>query len=191
MVHRWFGLLDANLIYVRPFNEDFYLGGVAAFGEGRAAMVEGLGRLLAELGAPRTVCLGHSMGTFPAVRFGPQLGAQAIMALSPVTALGAGAEPSRVRRRLERTFPGEPFDLRPVWQAARRRPKLTLVYGEHCWDDRLQAERFADLPAVELRPLAGYESHLITRELILNDALLPLLRELTSAEAAAQATVQA
>jgi hypothetical protein len=52
---------------------------------------------------------------------------------------------------------------RPAGTAAAR---LRIVYGEHDWDDRLQAENLAGLPKVELRPVEDYFGHNVSMELI-------------------------
>ena len=180
LLHRWIGKLDANLVYLRPFDRDFYLGGMACFGPGPAALVAGVRGILDRLGAPRTGVVGNSMGGFGAIRFGLELDADAVLALSPQTIIGpefAGDGGQETRRRLRAAYPGAPFDLRPLWQAAARRPRLVVGYGEDAWDDRLQAERLDGLPNVELRPIPGYDGHLTPRELIRRGAFLPLLRE--------------
>ncbi len=182
LLHRWFGLLDANLVYLRPFNENYFLGGLPPFGPGAAAMGQGLRRLLEELGAARTLCYGNSMGGFAAIRFGLELGADAILGIGPQTIVGPDFDRESGqdrRRRLAREFPGAPLDVRPLWQASRRHPRLVTVYGDGNWDDRLQSERMAGLPNVELRPLADFDGHFLISELIRRGAYLPLLRALT------------
>ena len=179
MLQRWLGLLDANLVYLRPFDEDFYLGGLSPFGEGRQAMLNGLRDLAGRLGAPRILCLGESMGGFAAIGCGLELGAEAVLALGPLTIAGADFNRSgpAMRRRLRRAYPDAGLDLRPTWLAAARRPRLLIAYAEDNWDDRLHAERMQGLPGVELRPQAGRSGHLIGREMMQQGRFLPLLHD--------------
>ena len=50
------------------------------------------------------------------------------------------------------------------------------MHGEHNWDDRLYAEHFADLPAVERVEIAGYQGHHVVFELLLREELLPVMQ---------------
>ena len=186
LLHRWIGQLDANLIYLRPFGLDFYADGMAAFGLGAPAMVAGLRRRLAALGSSRTFCLGNSMGGFAAVRYGLELGAEAILTLGPQTMVGPDFDErggDRIRERIRRNVPTAPLDLRPIWPPRAPPPRLVIVYGEQCWEDRLYAEHMAGLPGVELRQVDGFDSHTLARELIRRGELLPLLRSVVEAPA--------
>ncbi len=183
LVHRWLGLLDANVVYLRPFNEDYYLAGLPHFGSGIAAMVEGLKTLLRELGGRRIYCSGGSMGGFAAIRFGLELKADAILATGAQTIVGPDFDREGVRlnrRRLARDFPGAALDVAPLWEASAGHPRLMLIYGDCNWDDRLHAERMAGLPNVELRPVDGFDGHFIASELIRRGEYLPLLRGFVS-----------
>jgi pimeloyl-ACP methyl ester carboxylesterase len=77
-----FGDMPVNFVGVRdPFS--------CWYQRGRAALLDELGRLLDALPHRRLVCIGGSAGGFAALDFGPQLGADRIIAISPQSACGA------------------------------------------------------------------------------------------------------
>jgi hypothetical protein len=46
-----------------------------------------------------------------------------------------------------------------AYAAAKRRPRVWLVYGDSHWDDRLQAENMGGDPDVVLQPLEDFSGH--------------------------------
>ncbi len=180
ILHRWLGLLDVNLVYLRsPRLTDFYLGGLKGLGSGASGLASGLRALLTDLGAERTLAYGTSSGAFAAIRYGLEVGAEAILALGAPTDMTPGFNQhlllADVAARLSAAFPGEPLDLRPLVAAADPPPRLTLVYGDACWNDRIYVEHLAGLPGVELHPVDDFEGHHVAMELLLRGEFMALM----------------
>ena len=182
ILHRWLGQLDAHLIYLRRRRlADFYLDGIPQLGPDPDATAEAIARLAAELGGRRLLVYGNSSGGFAAMLYGLKLKAEAVLAFGPPTSMTPEFNEHLVlaetSRRLRAEHPDAPLDLRPLWQAADPRPRLTIVRGEHNWDDRLYADHVADLPGVDVREVAGYQGHQVVFELLLRQELLPIMQD--------------
>ena len=80
---RWFAQLGSHVIYVRDRKKIGYTGGIAALGRTWQTTIEGLTRLVSDLGARRVVCIGNSAGASGALRYAGALGAERVLALSP------------------------------------------------------------------------------------------------------------
>jgi hypothetical protein len=170
VIHRWLGRLPASLVYVRDFRRLYYLAGVSELGSDREATIAALGALARRLGARRILCYGNSAGSFAALDYGAALAAEAVLALAGPTNLlpefNAYLRWMSSAERVREIAPSTVADLRQVYAAGTAAARLRIVYGEHDWDDRLQAENLAGLPKVELRPVEDYFGHNVSMELI-------------------------
>lgn len=185
--HRWAGRLPASLIYLRDFRHQFFLDGVPTLGIGLEASLEGLRKVLADLGARRTLCLGVSVGGFAALYYGLKLGAERVAALCGAVSLEPAFN-THLRwtgsaLRLSATYPGLALDLVQEYGAAARAPHVSLVYGAHNWDDRLHAEYMASLPCARLSPVADFDGHNVVVELVRRGEWTQLLGEFVAADA--------
>ena len=180
MLHRWLGQFDVHLVYLhRRRVADFYVGGIPELGDDLASTCAGLRRLVEGLGASRLLCYGNSSGGFAAILYALQLEADAVLAMGPPTNMTPEFNEhllmADVSKQLRASYPGGPLDLRPLWQAAERPPRLTIVRGQHNWDDRLYADHLADLANIEVREVAGYPGHQVVLELLLRGEYMSLI----------------
>jgi amino acid adenylation domain-containing protein len=169
-IHRWLGRLPASLIYLRDFRRLYYLAGVPELGTDRAATVAALRATVAALGGRRILCYGNSAGSFAALDYGAALGAEAVLAMAGPTNLrpefNAHLRWVASSLRLHKAMPDAVADLRPLFTAGAPVQRFRIVFGEHDWDDRLQAENLAGAANAELVPVPGYLGHNVTMELV-------------------------
>src|SRR5262249_10665758 len=163
VIHRWLGRLPVSVVYHRDFRVLFYLAGIRSLGQNRRATVDSLRRIVASIGGKRTMCYGNSGGVFPALHYGLDLRAEAVLCLSGITNVTTEFN-SRLRSadsiaRLSSELPRGAVDLPEAYRAAKRPPRARIIYAEHNWDDRLHAEYMADSPTVTLQAVPGTSSH--------------------------------
>ena len=184
MLHRWLARLPVSLVYLRDLSSQCYLGGVDRLGADIGSTLEALRALTAELGARRVVCYGNSVGGYGALRYGVELGADAVIGVAGLTnmaaAFNAHLHYAPAARALDAAFPDAPLDLRRLYQQASHPPRALMVYGEHNWDDRIHAEHMAGLPGVTLQQIDGYKGHNCAVELIRAGRFGALLEEALS-----------
>jgi hypothetical protein len=179
LIHRWLARAGASLVYLRDFHGLCYLKGVASLGEGLEATTAALRRTLDTLGAKRTVCFGCSGGGYGALRYALELGGDAISLGSPVNMepdFNAHMNHGAVARQLKAAFPDQDLDLRRRIEAAPRRPRSLIVYGERNWNERIHAEHMAGLKDTALYPVTGYSGHATAPELIRRGEFEPMLQ---------------
>jgi hypothetical protein len=170
MIHRWLGRLPVSVVYLRDFRAMHYLTGISSLGQDRRATLDSLRGIAASVGGRRSLCYGNSGGVFAALHYGLDLECEAVLCLSGVTNLATDFN-CRLRSagsvaQLNRELPGQVIDLQQAYRAAKRPPRARIVYAEHNWDDRLQAEHMADLPTVELQAVRDTSSHNVIADLI-------------------------
>ena len=178
--HRWFGLLPASLIYLRDFKLFLSLRGVPSLGATRDATLASLRNILASLGASRILCVGNSAGGFPALHYGIELGAEAVLAFATPTSLvrsfNAGCTWIVLANHIAKNVPEfSELDLRTLYVQVERAPRVRLVYGANNQNDRLHAEHMEELPSVTSQKLEGYGGHNVMIELITRGRFPPLL----------------
>ena len=126
MMNRWLGQLGASVVYIRDLDRRHFLGGLASLGPDRATTLDGLRRLVDEMGGRRVLCFGNSAGAFGALGYGVALGADAIFCGASLCNL----EPefntylryaSKARAERE-AFPDATLDLRRAFDESRGRP---------------------------------------------------------------------
>ena len=169
-MHRWLGRLPASLIYLRDFRRVHFLAGIPELGQDREGTIRALRGMIGEIGGRRILCYGNSAGSFAALDYGAALGAEAVLAAAGPTNLrpefNAHLRWMQTADRIQAMVPGAAADMRDVYDGGTMPARVGIAYGEHDWDDRLQAENLAGLPGVELKPVADYLGHNIAMELI-------------------------
>jgi hypothetical protein len=169
-IHRWMGRLPASLVYLRDFRRLYYLAGIPELGRDRESTIDALRGLIAELGGRRLLCYGSSAGSFAAFDYGAALGAEAVLGMAgPANLLpdfNTHLRWAASAQRIRETVPEAVVDLRRIYARDTALARLAISYGEHQWDDRLQAEHLAGLPNIELRPVPDYAGHNAAMELI-------------------------
>lgn len=169
LIHRWLARLPAHLIYLRDFQRLCFLDGIGSLGN-RQSSLTALRRILNSLGPMRLACLGVSAGGFPALRYGLDLGADAVLSLAGMPNLtpefNSHLRFAGIAARLRDRLPGAELDLRPLYMSAPRVPRSLFVYGDSNWDDRIQSESMLGVPSAAFLPLANYSWHLVFVEMI-------------------------
>jgi hypothetical protein len=189
ILHRWLSCWPVSLIYLRDPKSQAYLGGIEPLGQDLGATVAGLRREISALGARRVVCYGPSIGGYGALRYGLELGADAVVCMGGIVNLTPGFNVGlNHRERIDQAqalFPDEPLDLRHLHQAAAQPPQTFMVYAEHNWDDRLHAEHMAGLRDVALIQIDGARSHHAAMELMRSGGFKRVMDQALGANGAA------
>ena len=176
---------QVNAIYLRDFNKRAYLRGVVGLGASEAETIDALERLLDELGPTRRVVMGSSSGGFSAMRLGGLIGAHAAISFSGRTTLLDDEEKaskvsiwdlSFMVQKTLRQEPDLPVDLVPLI-AATPHVRYLQVFGADEADDAMQAGRIEAFANVELRPIAGFNSHVVVDHLIADGRFDRMLAE--------------
>jgi hypothetical protein len=184
-IHLWLGRLPVSVVYVKDLRELYGGHGYRSLGSDRESTVSGLRRLLAQgLGAERIYTLGVSGGGYPALYYGLKIGANAALTLSGQTDLtpefnDRHGPVSRAYQNFLQRIPDYAKDLREIYQATDRRPRVLMAYCDGHSRDRHQAQQFAELSNVELVPMRG-DRHNVLHPLIVRRQFLPLLNRLLS-----------
>ncbi|NOT26963.1 MAG: hypothetical protein HOP16_12760 [Acidobacteria bacterium] len=169
-MHRWLGRLPASLIYLRDFRKKYFLGGINSLGPTLDATLTELRRTIDQLGARRIVCYGNSSGVFPSLYYGHALGADTIACLAGKTnrtpAFNAFTRDEARAVELAKRFPEATLDTKLLFETMPKPPRILMVYGEHNWSDRRQAEHLGTLPSVTLWPLPDCAEHGAIKEII-------------------------
>ena len=170
VLHRWLSAFPASILFLRDFEVRLFMKGIRSLGPDRASSTAALGKILADLGARRILCLGASGGGYGALRYGLDVGAEEVVSFAgPVSmepAFNAHFAHNAMSEKLRREYPGEELDMRAVYLAAPARPRVQLIYGEHCWDDRLHAEHMADVPGTVAVAIPGHDRHGVIHQLV-------------------------
>jgi hypothetical protein len=163
LIHRWLTRLPASLIYLRDFENVYFLDGVRSLGSSRDATLTELRRIIASLNARTIVCYGISAGGFAALDFGLDLGADAVVCMAGFTNVSPEFNAYTVREKkslaMRSRFPDACLDMREAYSNAARPPRVCLVHGQNNWDDRIQAEHMAGLSSVTLCAFENCEEH--------------------------------
>ena len=87
LIHEWLGRLPVSVVYLRDFRKSVGVLGYPSLGPDRRSSVEGLKRLVNDLGGRRIYTFGNSSGTFSALHYGLDLEARAVLCMSGPTTL--------------------------------------------------------------------------------------------------------
>jgi amino acid adenylation domain-containing protein len=166
--HHWFGRLNASLVYLRDFQQCYFVRGVRSLGSTYNETLLELRRIVASLGAKRILCYGSSSGVFGALSYGLDLQAEAVLCLAGATNLSpvfnAFSPLEEKASALQAELPDCELDLAHRYAAAATRPRVRMVYGDSHWDDRLHAKSMGSLEGVTLQPLENVEDHNVMGE---------------------------
>ncbi len=171
-------------IYMRDFNRLLYGKGIQSLGSDFEAGVQGLRRLISEIGGiEHLTTIGLSAGGIGAINFGLALRADRILCFStPTTIVQPFLDNIKDHRgrlvlaRLNKFVPPDLLDPRRRIMARDNPTRIDLVYGQAMRLDRAHAERLRGFPGVTLYGLEGYAAHTSLNELILRDAFLDTLK---------------
>jgi tetratricopeptide (TPR) repeat protein len=170
LLHRLIALLDVHVIY---FHDELRTSQFSDAGAGLADSVRVIRDMVESLGNPDVYAYGNSSGSFAAVRFGVELGAQGVVVSDVATGSTRGQESDDGQTvAASPTVPER--DLGSILIAANPRPKI-LVY--HRAGSRGQVRHLADIDGVQLRPIAESRGATMFR-MIERGLLVPALREI-------------
>jgi hypothetical protein len=160
---RWFAQLNSHVVYLRDRRKVGYVGGIPVLGSDMKSTIEGLSRLVGDIGARRVVCVGNSAGATGALRYARRLGAERVLALAPIT---GGRKYAKLVAPDGPTGGVVPWgNLVPLYRRGRG-VRAHILYGEKNAGDRQQSERMAGLPGVTVEALPDWESHHLVAGLI-------------------------
>ncbi|MGE0715966.1 MAG: hypothetical protein AB7P02_11025 [Alphaproteobacteria bacterium] len=177
-----------HAVYVRDPRSQFSVVGLPGLADDLPGCIQGLRRIADRLGATRRYCLGYSANGYSALRYGLGLDAEAVLAFSPPTNLAIPPDEARrypMIHRLQHENPAMAEDLLPLYAAAARLPRVTIVYGAGNRIDTFAARRMAALPGVRLIPVPGLTSHDSMGVTMVSRAFPRLLDEMFAGHAAA------
>lgn len=172
-----------NVIYLRDFRKRAYTRGIVSLGRDEAETIRSLNGIIADLGTPRTVAMGCSMGGFAAMRYGALLGTGvAISFAGPTELMSCYTETQRsiwnpnyfIKLQLEREQE-MPMDLLPVLSSAPD-TRFFQFFGEEMRTDALQARRLDGLPNVTVMPVRGVSDHMVIDHMVADGSLDAILR---------------
>jgi hypothetical protein len=183
--HQWLGRLPASLIYIKDFRNLFGGCGYPSLGPDRATAIAALRSLADGLGAKRIYTLGVSQGGYPALYYGLELGAHAVLSLAGATDMTPDFVESLGPARpnyfdLLQLAPDYAKNLRTSFASADPRPHVLLAFSGDNSRDRRKAERMSGLPNVELIAVDGYAQHNVVDPLIQRGEFFDLLNRLLS-----------
>ena len=150
-----------NVIYVFDWADAFYFAGVKGLGKTPRKTVARLRVLCTQLGTKRLICFGQSSGGYAAIRYGAKLGADGVLAFSPVILPVMKRHIlDDIERATGRRPPQRCLDLRLILgRGGPRVPHTKIVYGDANRADVRSARHISDLPNVVEHVLAGVSTH--------------------------------
>ena len=173
----------ASKLYLRDHHRSWYMTGILGLGDVDEAVIA-TRELITQLGTPRVVTLGQSMGGFGALVFGALVGAHAAVAIVPQTTVRLSQRVAmRDRRWARELWRAERMEL-PAAVYRDSLPLIAKATATRCLlhidgsisGDRAHCKRLAGLPNVTVRewPFGG---HLLAPELVNRGELGGLLEE--------------
>ncbi len=179
---RWFGKLNANVVYLYDPLGLYFVGGLHGLGGSFESTADSLKELHEELGG-RLLMFGYSAGGYAAIRYGLMLGAERVLTLATLTDLTDDlylrSMSGRILDRRMRLFiPEQRINLRRLMEEADPPLRLVNYYGGANQNDRRQADNVGDLPKVTTVPLEGVETHFVVHWLDSREQLDAMLEEL-------------
>lgn len=161
---RYLAAMSMTVIYLKDFQRLVYLRGIRSVGAGFPGTVAALRGLLASLGIERLVTFGNCDGGFAAIRYGVELGADRIVAVSPATHFPQASQRLEQARNFKRVrifqnVPPEMRDLQPYLLSRTYETQIRVLYLQESERERLHALHIAGASNVILQPVAGDEKH--------------------------------
>jgi pimeloyl-ACP methyl ester carboxylesterase len=158
-------LAGTHVIAIRDPKRCFSLCGITGIGDTYETCRDNLRGLLSELGVTSVHCFGVSAGGYSALRFGLDLGAKAVLAMSPPTTLDLASEPGATLTRypyltaLYRIRPEIGVDLVPLYEATLPRPRVLMFYSPHHERDEWLANRMRGIPGIRFKETPDKAGH--------------------------------
>jgi tetratricopeptide (TPR) repeat protein len=170
---RYMATLEATTIYLKDFSRRLYLGGIKSLSADYDGTVIALRELLVGLGVARLAAIGNCNGAAAAIRYGMELGADHILAFSPITHFPGGIklrESWNLKgKRLVDTVAPELIDLKPFLHTRQHSANIKVLYCEERDDDKSNALRISQRAGVYLHPVQGHPGDPALRRLALTE----------------------
>ena len=171
LLHGALARRGVDLVHLHDRRDLNYLDGLTELGGGWDGMVSALRELATADGPRRVVTVGSSGAGYTAARLGIDLGADAVLALSPPTDLRpetrrSDGRANRQHERIAATVPELVGDLRPVLEAAPAPPAVHVWFGDATAQDRSHALRLGGAPGVVLHPVSGGARHNVLLDML-------------------------
>ena len=175
---------DVSSISFCDLQRLLYLNGISVLADNYTDTLSAI-RSMLPASTKKLLCIGGSAGGYAAIRYGLDLGADAVLGFGAPTNIterftrndGRG---KAVVRRLVKHVPDKTIDLRELILSADKPPKITLWYGEDMPQDKMHAENLRGLDTVELNAVTGFDGHEIVQKLISEERLQSILSEFLS-----------
>lgn len=171
MLHAMLSKHGVSLVYLRDRERrTIYMRGISALGTDYHSTIDAIRNMLPD-NTKRLLCFGTSAGGYAALRYGLDLSADRVLAMGSPTSFSidiATWEP-RARAfgiRLHKDAPEMAQDLRNVYIAAEKRPRVDLWYGADMPLDKRHAEHMRNVPGVHLHKVPGYKQHDVLWQLV-------------------------
>ena len=184
IIHRIISAHGFSAIYLRDFKKSIYLNGITSLADNYPDTLSAI-RAMLPANTQRILCMGTSAGGYAAIRYGLDLGADAVLGFGTPTNLtekftkndGRG---KAIIKRLNKTVPDMAIDLYPMIASAKNPPRITLWYGAEMPQDKMHAENLRDLDTVELNAVTGCDHHSILNKLLKDERAQSIFDELLS-----------
>jgi hypothetical protein len=183
--HEWLGRLPVTLVYIKDFGSHCGGGGYPTLASDRETSVMILRWIAGKLGGKRIFTLGVSLGGYPALHYGLRLGAEGVLSLAGATDLTREFNeairplpPSHAN--LLENFPDYAMNMRELYGASGRRPRVLLAHSAGERHDRLHAERMSGLPGVDVIAVENHAHHNVVDPLMQRKQYGGLLHRLLS-----------
>ena len=157
-----------NFVFLSAPTRRFLLAQTPGLGDGYAATLASIGRVLDELGAP-LFAMGLSSGGYPALRLGLDLGARGVLNFSGPTTVDMQDDPGAPTSKypqlvgIYRSVPHMVVGAHKLYARSAIRPSAILIYGDahprDTWMARLLADNLGAGSGIELRPMPGMAEH--------------------------------
>ena len=168
--HRWLGLLNADIVYLRDHRRKAFSSGIGSLGSNYRDTIVALRALLAAHGTKRIFGYGNSFGGYGALRYGFDLGAEAVLTFGAPTDIS----PETDNPRLGQYGVTGDLDLATFYRSASA-PRGHLVYAADHPEDARQANRLAGAPTITVEAIAGGRYHNVVVDCVAAGRYAPLL----------------
>lgn len=177
-IHLTLRQFGCHIVYLTDTDGQFYIRGSEWNTPGE--LCDLLRNIAREFGATRYFTLGSSSGGYGALRYGLDLGAEAVLAYSPLITpeINGWAATRKTLGQFRKNIPGFEPNLDVHFANSKTHPKVTIAYGAQCDGDRISAELMKNLPNVTLAPADGLAHHASLRWNYSQGLFVPQIRNL-------------
>jgi hypothetical protein len=185
---RYLAALGATAFYLKDFRHLSALGGIRALGEGYTATLAALHEMANERRIKRVCTIGHSSGARPAIRYGVDLDADCVIAVSGAFGRQPCLTDTPLNRRMLRRFTDrlsiDELDLAQFLRHRSYPSNIELLYDAESGSERANALYLSGLARVRLHPVVQRPRVSILHKLAIEGILIELLANLLGVDTA-------